>query len=144
MEVTFIATATAGDEEMAERIERHRRARPAAWTTVEAPIELAAAVRDSPAQRFLVIDCLTLWVSNLLHAEVAADEVIHVAEDVVAALAGRSGVVVSNEVGMGIVPVGKLSRDYVDLLGAVNSRFAARAERSVLMVAGMAVTLHPA
>jgi adenosyl cobinamide kinase/adenosyl cobinamide phosphate guanylyltransferase len=139
--VTVIATATAGDEEMAERIRRHRASRPASWKTVEEPIDLMRAVRSVETGDFLVVDCLTLWVTNLLAAGHDEGEFEQLIEPVVRELSGRRGVVVSNEVGMGIVPVNELARRFRDVLGFVNTRFASGAERAVLMVAGRAVEL---
>jgi len=139
--VTFIATAQPGDDEMAERIERHRVDRPASWKTVEAPVDLIGAVRTSDADDYLVLDCLTLWVSNLVGSGSSPDETEAAACEVIAALQGRSGVVVTNEVGLGIVPANELARSFRDVLGAVNSLFAAAADRSVLMVAGRALDL---
>jgi adenosyl cobinamide kinase/adenosyl cobinamide phosphate guanylyltransferase len=141
MRVTFIATATAGDDEMSERISRHRSARPAAWSTVEAPLDLVAAVVATPVDQFVVVDCLTLWVSNLLGAGVAADDILRRAEKVAGELATRQGVVVTNEVGLGIVPANELARTFRDVLGGVNAAFARCAERSVLMVAGRTLDL---
>jgi adenosyl cobinamide kinase/adenosyl cobinamide phosphate guanylyltransferase len=126
---------------MAERIERHRSARPAAWRTVEEPVELLVAVKSSDAESYLVVDCLTLWVSNLLGAGVPPAEVIERARPVAGALAKRDGVVVTNEVGLGIVPANDLARAYRDTLGAVNAAFASVAERALLMVAGRALEL---
>lgn len=146
--VLFVATATAGDEEMARRIAAHRAARPAEWRTIEAPVAVADQLGTSagsvPAATVL-LDCLTLLVSNLLLAHEAAGEV-EVARRVDAeidALVGRFGegaaswIVVSNEVGLGLVPPYPLGRLYRDLLGRANQRVAARADRVYLMVAGL-------
>jgi adenosylcobyric acid synthase len=91
--------------------------------------------------RFLVIDCLTLWVSNLLGDGCSQDDVIDRGTTLAQQLAGRNAVVVSNEVGLGIVPANDLARTYRDTLGTINAEFAARAERAVLMVAGRALDL---
>lgn len=139
--VTFIATAQAGDDEMAQRIERHRGDRPASWKTLEAPADLLGAVRASDEEDFLVLDCLTLWVSNLLGSGSTSEDIEAAASEVIAALRGRSGVVVTNEVGLGIVPTNELARSFRDVLGGVNSLFAAAADRSVLMVAGRTLDL---
>ena len=139
--VTYIATATAGDAEMEERIRSHRRTRSPRWKTVEEPIDLLAAVRATAPESFLVVDCLTLWVTNMLLAGRTSEEVRAVAISVAGELADRSAVVVSNEVGLGIVPANELSRTFRDTLGVVNAEFAELAERSVLMVAGRAVEL---
>jgi adenosyl cobinamide kinase/adenosyl cobinamide phosphate guanylyltransferase len=141
--VTIIATATAGDEEMADRIRRHRDTRPSAWKTIEEPIDLLGAIRASAPGDFLVVDCLTLWVTNLMGAGLAAADFGRMADTVVRELSRRRGVVVTNEVGLGIVPANELARRFRDVLGFVNTRFAEGAERAVLMVAGRAVELAP-
>lgn len=135
--VTVIATAERGDAEMTARIERHRAARPAHWTTIEETVNLVDAVASTPPNSFVVVDCLTLWLANVLgsttDAQVAAD-----ARELATALADRTGeaVVVSNEVGDGIVPADPTTRRYRDLLGLVNSEMAASASESYLVVAG--------
>jgi adenosylcobinamide kinase/adenosylcobinamide-phosphate guanylyltransferase len=139
--VTFVATATAGDAEMADRIRAHRELRPATWTTVDAPIDLLAAISAAAPEEFLVVDCLTLWVSNLLGEGVGADEVKLAAGRVADEMVRRRGVVVSNEVGLGIVPANDLARAFRDVLGSVNTRFADCAERALFMVAGRAIEL---
>jgi adenosyl cobinamide kinase/adenosyl cobinamide phosphate guanylyltransferase len=139
--VTFIATAVAGDDEMALRIGRHRESRPAEWKTVEAPVDLQEAIRMAAREDFLVVDCLTLWVSNLLGQGASAADIDAAAGAVVQELTGRECVVVTNEVGLGIVPVNELARGFRDTLGSVNARFASSAQRAVLMVAGRALDL---
>ena len=141
---TFVATGTAGDDEMAERIRRHRAERPAAWTTVEEPIALAAALESVEAGETVVVDCLSLWVSNLLAAgweDSAVEEESAAVAQWAAARAG-STIVVSNEVGLGIVPVNALARRYRDLLGVVNRTFAGEADRALLVVAGRGIELE--
>lgn len=139
--VHFIATATPGDEEMVERIARHRAERPEGWSTLEEPIELLQAVCSAPAGDFVVVDCVTLWVSNLLGAGRRGGDVRPLCEAVAKELSERRGIVVSNEVGLGIVPANALAREFRDTLGTVNSVFAARAERAVLLVAGRTLEL---
>ena len=137
--VTVIATAEALDDEMAARIERHRRDRPIGWTVVEEPLELAVEVER--ARGTVIVDCLTLWVSNLLGADVADDDILLRAETAAKACASRPEptIVVSNEVGSGIVPMDPIGRRYRDLLGRVNAIFADDAATVALMVAGRAV-----
>jgi len=141
--VVFIATAEARDDEMSERIERHRAERPPSWTTVEAPIELRAAIEDAPDDALVVVDCLTLWVSNLMedHDETA---LFHRAREAARVAAERRApvIVVTNEVGAGIVPDNALARRYRDLLGGVNKIWTGVAERAVLVVAGRALELR--
>ena len=137
--VTVIATAEALDDEMAARIDRHRRDRPTGWTVVEEPLELAAEVEQ--ARGTLVVDCLTLWVSNLLGADVSDDGILERAEAAAKRCAARHEptVVISNEVGSGIVPMDPVGRRYRDLLGRVNAIFADEAATVALMVAGRAI-----
>ncbi len=139
--VSFIVTAAPGDAEMAERIARHRAERPAGWTTLEEPIELVEAICSTPRDDFVVVDCLTLWVSNLLGKGRDGGEIQTLGESAAGAMSSRDGVVVSNEVGPGIVPENALARTFRDTLGTVNRSFAARGARSVLLVAGRTLEL---
>jgi adenosyl cobinamide kinase/adenosyl cobinamide phosphate guanylyltransferase len=139
--VIFIATAEPRDDEMATRIRRHRADRPATWRTIEEPLDLHAAVMTTSPGDFLVLDCLTLWVSNLLEQGRDAADIVLAAEHVALEVAHRRGAVVSNEVGLGIVPANELARVYRDVLGSVNVIFATFAERAVLMVAGRVLDL---
>jgi adenosylcobinamide kinase/adenosylcobinamide-phosphate guanylyltransferase len=137
---TYIATAQALDDEMRERIAQHRARRDERWATIEAPHALAEAVRSAPAQRPLLIDCLTLWLSNRLLEE--ADLEAEVAT-LVDALADRpaSAIVVSNEVGLGIVPDNALARRFRDAAGIANQSIAARADRVDFIAAGLPLRL---
>ena len=161
--VAFIATATAGDEEMRERIARHRAARPDSWHTIEEPLDLAGAVlRASGLADVLLLDCITLWLNNLyaqtigqhIHeseeeqyrAIVLLDEAaLQEIEKLLAAAQsldqGKILLIVTNEVGLGIVPPYPLGRLYRDTLGYVNQRLAQAADRVYLMVAGIGVDL---
>jgi adenosylcobinamide kinase / adenosylcobinamide-phosphate guanylyltransferase len=140
---TYIATAEAGDVEMAERIAAHRARRGTNWRTVEAPHDLATALADAESTFPVIVDCLTLWLSNrmLAGADIEA-ETAHLK----AALDGRRApvVLVSNEVGLGIVPENALARRFRDLQGRLNQRMAARANRVVLMVAGLPLVVKDA
>ncbi len=142
--VVVVATAVPEDAEMAARIALHRHARPASWRTIEEPTDVAAAIAEVAADTFVILDCLTLWVSNLVAAELDDVAVLRRAREVAGLLADRSGsaAVVSNEVGSGIVPVNDLARRYRDLLGRVNIEFAARADRTLLVVAGRTLELR--
>ena len=141
--VTVVVTAQARDAEMAERIRRHRAQRPAGWQTIEEPLDLEAALAKAPAEAQVLLDCLTLWVSNLLERGLTDEQVGQLARSAAAAAAARAAptVVVSNEVGSGIVPADPLSRRYRDLLGQVNAAWAAAAGQALLLVAGRAVPL---
>lgn len=140
--VRFVATAPAIDADMEQRIERHRAERPADWTTVEAPIDLHEAFRTAD-DALVIIDCLTLWVSNLMYAGRSDDQIRDVAATISEQASARTApvVAVSNEVGMGIHPDTSLGRRYRDLLGWVNQTWAAAATTSLLLVAGRAIEL---
>jgi adenosylcobinamide kinase/adenosylcobinamide-phosphate guanylyltransferase len=141
--VTFIATAEAGDDEMAERIRLHRVERPAEWTTVEAQLDVRSAVETAPEEAAILLDCLSLWVANLLTRGDEAAE-IEAENDALSALAAARRaltVVVSNEVGLGVVPPTELGRLYRDVLGRVNARWAAEAEHAAFVVAGRSLPL---
>jgi adenosyl cobinamide kinase/adenosyl cobinamide phosphate guanylyltransferase len=142
--VVVVVTAEARDEEMTERIRRHRESRPAAWMTVEAPVEVARAVGELAPNAFVVLDCLSLWVSNAIEAKLDDDRILHEAREIASALADREvpAVVVSNEVGLGIVPMNALARRYRDTLGRVNATFVDAAERAYFVVAGKALALE--
>jgi len=141
--VTFVATAQAGDEEMAERIRRHRQERPEEWSTIEEPVDVLAAIERARAADTIVLDCLSFWVANVLDD---VDDLEEQARAATAACAARPGltVAVSNEVGLGIVPATPLGRRYRDILGRVNMIWAAAADEALLIVAGRALRLEPA
>jgi adenosyl cobinamide kinase/adenosyl cobinamide phosphate guanylyltransferase len=130
----YVATAQAHDAEMTERIAAHRARRSAQWQTIEAPRDLVGALRaNNPAPT--LIDCLTLWLSNLMLADADIDAEIDRLEG---EMANTSTVVlVANEVGSGIVPDNALARRFRDLQGILNQRIAARADRVVLVIAGL-------
>ena len=143
--VTYIATASAGDAEMAARIAQHQARRPAHWLIVEEPLKLAHALQTLAASdRCLLVDCLTLWLTNLLCAN---DEDLFQREraaflKTLPTLPGHI-ILVSNEVGMGIVPMGELSRRFSDEAGWLNQEVAKICERVTLMVAGLPYPLKP-
>ena len=141
--VIFIATGEAGDDEMAERIRLHQDERPAAWGTVEAPLDVRSAFEGVPEDAAVVLDCLSLWVANLLARGDGPREIAveNAALSTLAAARRSLTVVVSNEVGLGVVPATELGRRYRDVLGRVNARWAADAERAALVVAGRALPL---
>jgi adenosylcobinamide kinase/adenosylcobinamide-phosphate guanylyltransferase len=137
----LIATATAGDDEMAARIESHQQGRGEGWTTIEEPLDLADAIgAASRADRAVLVDCLTLWLSNLMMAERPTE--VATAE-LVAALRQAPGpvVLVSNEVGAGIMPDNPLARRFADAQGRLNQAVAAEADEVVLMVAGIPLAI---
>jgi adenosylcobinamide kinase/adenosylcobinamide-phosphate guanylyltransferase len=156
-EVVYIATARAGDGEMAARIAHHQRQRPAIWHTVEEPLALADALRQWCApQRLVLVDCLTLWLSNLMFAdgtdypdvgEIALPAQFHAQRaTMLDALEHAAGdvVLVSNEVGMSIVPYGAISRAFTDEAGRLNQAVAAACDRAVFVAAGLPLVLKGA
>jgi adenosylcobinamide kinase / adenosylcobinamide-phosphate guanylyltransferase len=136
----YIATAQALDDEMRERIEKHKASRGKGWSTIEEPIELAQAVAEAPAQAPLVIDCITLWVSNLM---LGGRDVDAAMARFVKSLDGRKAptIVVANEVGAGLVPETALGRAFRDQAGLINQKLAVSAHDVLLMVAGLAMPL---
>lgn len=144
--VTVVATALAADDEMRERIVRHRAARPAGFDTVEAPLALAAALREHASpKRLLIVDCLTLWLTNWLMpmGQAPQADAWHRECDALLEALGELAspvVFVSNEVGWGIVPLSREVREYVDELGRLNQAVARRCTQLTLMVAGQAWT----
>jgi adenosylcobinamide kinase/adenosylcobinamide-phosphate guanylyltransferase len=144
--VAVVATAEARDREMAARIAGHRAARPASWETVEEPVDLGLALRNLPEEAAVIVDCLTLWVSNLLEQGMGDEEVREEAAKAAGIAAGHDGevIVISNEVGSGIVPMTPLGRRYQDLLGEVNAIWVERSSRAALVVAGRPLWLPEA
>lgn len=141
--VTYFATAQIGDGEMSERIRQHRDRRPAEWGLVEEPLRLAQVLREHAApNRCLLVDCLTLWVTNLLLAEDGA-HLQHEINELLATLPALPGriILVSNETGLGVVPLGELTRRYVDEAGWLHQAIAQCSERVVFTVAGLPMTL---
>ena len=144
--VTYIATSQPLDGEMTERIAHHRERRPAHWALVEEPLQLARVLRErAAAERCLLVDCLTLWLTNLL----MLDDPARLAEERDALLECLDGLpgrilLVSNETGLGVVPFGELTRRYVDEAGWLHQAVAERAQRVTFMVAGLPMTLKDA
>jgi adenosylcobinamide kinase / adenosylcobinamide-phosphate guanylyltransferase len=140
----YVATAEAGDAEMAARIAEHRKRRPENWTIIEVPHELAGAFSQIDGAAPVFVDCLTLWLSNRLLADADLEKET---ERLAGVLAHRSGplVLVTNEVGSGIVPDNALARRFRDAQGRLNQRMAALADRVVLVVAGLPLVVkgHP-
>jgi len=141
--VVLIATGESRDEEMAEKIKRHRAARPSQWETLEEPAELTRALGEVRPDAFVIVDCLTLWVSNLIERNLGEEEIEWRAREAASIAAARQGptVAVSNEVGTGIVPANALGRLFRNVLGQVNVIWAEAADRSLFMVAGRALPL---
>ncbi|MCE2457125.1 MAG: bifunctional adenosylcobinamide kinase/adenosylcobinamide-phosphate guanylyltransferase [Dehalococcoidia bacterium] len=149
--VLFVATAEPLDEDMERRIARHKISRPHHWMTLEEPVDLASSLLATDDQHDIcLVDCLTVWVSNLLlrieDRVDAEDAIVNAAERLLDAydISTASWIVVSNEVGLGVVPPTPLGRRYRDALGRVNQLVAARADKVYFMVAGLALELKSA
>jgi adenosyl cobinamide kinase/adenosyl cobinamide phosphate guanylyltransferase len=141
--VTFIATAEARDEEMAARISRHQSERRAHWSTIEEPIELAKSLEDVPADELIIVDCLTLWASNFLDRGFGLEEGEARAREASARAALRAApvLIVTNEVGSGIVPDNPAARAYRDLLGSINTIVANDARHVLFVAAGRVLSM---
>ena len=140
----YLATAEAGDDEMSDRIAEHRRRRGDAWITLEEPLDLSGTLARTAAdpQATLLVDCLTLWLANLMGAE---RDIETATTALIAACDAVRGevVLVSNEVGLGIVPDNALARAFRDHAGRLNQAVAARADRVVFVAAGLPLLLKP-
>lgn len=140
--VVFLATAQAGDDEMAERISRHKASRPASWHTIEEPLELARVLQTEAASADVVlIDCLTLWLNNLLieYEDSAEEEALKQMKRILDSYqrGNASYILVSGEVGMGLVPPYPMGRAFRDILGRVNQELAQRADKVFMLLAGI-------
>jgi adenosylcobinamide kinase / adenosylcobinamide-phosphate guanylyltransferase len=142
--VTFIASGRPTDAEMRKKIARHRRERPAAWRTIEAPLDLPAAIRsESQEADVILVDCVTVYVANVMGARKSKSNPKECIQALCDAILESKAcvVVVSNEVGSGVVPPYRSGRIYRDLLGQMNQKIAQIADKVVLMIAGMPVTV---
>lgn len=141
--LVYVATAQPFDDEMAERIARHRADRGPRWRTVEAPLDLAATIMaETRPDAVLLIDCLTLWASNLIFAD---RDVAEATAALVAAIGATRGplILVSNEVGLGIVPDNALARRFRDVAGTINQAVAAAVDEAIFLAAGLPIHLKP-
>lgn len=155
--VLFVATATAGDEEMQHRIEEHQRARPATWTTLEVTTHIASQVEQKIGEaQVVIVDCITLLVSNVfsqytdqtseqIDAPLIEKKITSEIDELVDCIhhIGASFIIVTNEVGTGLVPANRVGRLYRDLLGKANQLLAQRVDQVYLMVAGLPVPIKP-
>jgi adenosylcobinamide kinase/adenosylcobinamide-phosphate guanylyltransferase len=141
---TFLATCVPRDDEMHQRVAKHQKDRSPQWKTVETPVNLAEAVTDhSPAASVIIVDCLTLWMSNLLMETEDEKVILEKIKQLTLALgaAESSIILVSNEVGTGIVPENRLARKFRDLTGALNQAIAECVDKVIWMVAGIPVVI---
>ncbi|HEX2269811.1 MAG TPA: bifunctional adenosylcobinamide kinase/adenosylcobinamide-phosphate guanylyltransferase [Pyrinomonadaceae bacterium] len=147
--VCFIATAQAFDDDMSARIDRHRRERPSHWRTIEEPFQIDRALHEASEAAVVIVDCLTLFVSNWLLRENDENKCEQVLREITTGFLNASQsqkqtiVCVSNEVGLGVVPETRLGRTFRDLLGRVNQDFAQAADEVCLLVAGIKMQLKP-
>lgn len=135
MDVRYLATARAFDDEMQSRIAQHQSDRPGHWETIEEPLDIARVIADA-SECIILVDCLTLWLMNLMDA---GKDITESVDELLQALASRNTpvILVSNEITMGVVPMGELSRQYVDELGRLHQKIAQQADQVTLMVAGL-------
>ena len=144
-DVVFVATAQAGDDEMRERIAHHRAVRRAGWQTIESPREIARALQSTARADVVVLDCVTLWTTNVLlaHENSATETMMREVDELLAwhRVSSDELIIVSNEVGMGLVPDNVLGRAYRDLLGTVNRKLAEAADEVFLLVAGLPIEI---
>ena len=151
--VLFVATAEAGDEEMKRRIEEHRQERPAAWGTLEVTTHVGSNIRQKTSgARVVIVDCITLLVNNIFSQYNEETDTALIEEKLIAEIdeliecinqADASFIIVTNEVGLGLVPANRVGRLYRDLLGRANQMLAQRADEVYLMVAGLPVPIKP-
>jgi adenosylcobinamide kinase/adenosylcobinamide-phosphate guanylyltransferase len=142
--VTVLATALPLDDDMGQRIAAHRASRPTEWSTIEEPLEIAQALARIPSAETAVVDCITVWLGNMFHQNRLEADIMVEVDRFLSTMSQRRGstLVVSNEVGLGVVPTTELGRTYRDVLGRVNRRLASDVDRALLMVAGRALDLH--
>ncbi|GEE02539.1 adenosylcobinamide kinase/adenosylcobinamide phosphate guanyltransferase [Gordonia spumicola] len=143
-DVVVIATAVAGDDETAARIARHRADRPAHWTTVDEPYSVAAAVAAHAADgTTVIVDCLTMWLANLHYGAGRPEQPHSAIDELIAVLDGVAGrvLVISNEIGAGVVPADPASRAFVDDLGRLNQRVAGVCDKVTVVAAGLPLVL---
>ena len=142
--VLYLATAEAGDSEMRRKINKHKSSRPRHWRTVEEPIDLMGALKKCRNKyELIIIDCLTLYLSNLMHQGLSSGSIIKLIKALAAYIASLNEAVllISNEVGMGIVPQNKMARDFRDIAGLANQAMAKNADEVIFIQAGIPLRL---
>ncbi len=146
LDVLYVATAQAHDDEMQQRIEHHKQQRPVHWQLIEEPINLISVLKDNAnTSKCILVDCLTLWISNQLCSEIHKNKIennINKLVETVLNLPGRI-IFVSNEVSMGIIPMGEINRQFVDEAGRLHQRLATVCDKVTLMVAGIPTVIKP-
>jgi len=143
--VCFIATCRPEDYEMRIRVRRHKSSRPNSWRTIEEPRNLTRAIRKAANSKCVIIDCITLWISNLIISGMNKKEILKMTSEVISAIKKfkLNALIVSNEVGLGIVPDNRVARDFRDIAGEVNQLFAQKADKVYFVVSGIPMTIKP-
>lgn len=143
--IAYVATASARDEEMRARIEEHKRSRPKEWLTLEEESDLIGALSSLKKVHAVIIDCLTLWISNLMEKDLNDSQVLSRTEELLVYMktSPHDFFIVSNEVGCGVVPLTPIGRRFRDLQGLVNQMVAERADEVYLMVCGLPLRVKP-
>lgn len=141
--VTVLATAEARDQEMANKIRQHRQERPSSWLTVEEPLEVERGLEGADPNAFVIIDCLTLWISNLIEKGLDDGQIEKRADKAASISAQRNAptIAITNEVGLGLIPANALARRFGEVLGYVNKSWASAAETTYVMFAGRSIRL---
>lgn len=142
--VAFVATATAFDDEMADRIKKHQQARPASWSLFEEPHNIDTIIEKIINKyNIVIIDCLGIWVTNLMMSELSDIEITNKATDLIKTFAKIDYhlIIVSNETGLGLIPANKMGRRFCDLLGVINQKIAKAADEAYLMTSGIPIKL---
>ena len=141
--VVFIATLKPGDKEMKERVRLHQASRPKDWLVIEEPLDLTNTLKKLPQARLIIIDCLTLWISNLLALGLKEENILKRAEDLIKATKDiKSPIIfVSNEVGWGVVPTNKIARRFRDIVGKIHQEIAENSDEVYLMVSGIPIKI---
>ena len=145
-DVLYVATAQAQDDEMHQRIQHHQQQRPDHWQLIEEPINLVPTLKDNAsASTCILVDCLTLWVSNQLCSETQKNQIENNINELVETISNLPGriIFVSNEVSMGIIPLGEINRQFVDEAGRLHQRLATVCDKVTLMVAGIPTVIKP-
>lgn len=140
--VCYVATAQALDDEMRERIARHQQQRPVHWRVCEEPLDIASVLTEV-SDELVLVDCLTLWMSNLLSSAPSRADVDHACEQLVRAVSQREGelILVSNETNMGVIPVNAMARQYCDAMGSLHQQLARHCDEVILVLAGLPLYL---
>lgn len=139
-DVTYLATAQAFDTEMRDRITRHQNDRPHTWKTIEEPLNIPQTVKQIQTPMIL-LDCLSLWVSNMILADLEDKQILAMTDELLDTLQNKQAILVTNEVGLGIVPENALARRYRDTLGWVNQKCAASSHEAWMLVSGLPIQL---